>query len=138
MFDSRVEEEGMWRRGLGEFTSSKIIRLKHHLGDGSEAWVSTDINDLRATAVVRFGQSEHQRTNKEGCALSAHATGEGDVDVISQINRGRQVYLSRTRTSHATLLTVHSYKFIRKTIELAVSEEPETIPEIQQAVDVVR
>ena len=115
---SVVEEvnqpQEMWRSELSEFTSSKISHLKHHLQDGGEAWIRSDINDSRNAAVLAQGPGDHQRTNKNGCILSVKATGEGDLDIISRINQDGAIYMSRNGEPHDSLLTVVAYKYVRK------------------------
>ena len=111
-----------WMSGIEEFNTKRINYFKNHLKEGGEIWICADEADNRSAAAIRQGPNEHQRTQKEGCILSVTATGEGDMDLISQLNREPQVFLSRTGEPHETLLTAKQYKYVRKGNEVSVAD----------------
>ena len=75
-------QEEMWRRGLDEFSTTRISSLKAHLKGGGELWINVDQERPHVMAAVQQGPAEHRRTRKNGCVMSVTPTGEGDVDLI--------------------------------------------------------
>ena len=115
--------EAEWRTGLDEFATKKISYFKTHLKEGGEIWIGTDPHDDRVTAVAKKGEGDHNRTQKEGCISSVVPTGEGDVDLIRQLNLDKQIYMSRTGVPHDSLLAVRRYKYVRRTNEVIVVDQ---------------
>ena len=130
-------ENEMWKRGADEFNANRISRIKSHLRDGGELRIGTDDSDLRNTAVIIQGDMEHHRTHTNGCILSMKTTGDGDMDLIQQMNLDKQVFLSRNGEVHdGGLPTVKKYRYVRKVTEMAVAD-PDTTPGLfQQAMGV--
>ena len=77
----------------GGFDTEKISHSEAHLKEGGAIWIGADLRDERIAAAVRLGDGDRHRAQKEGCALSISPTGEGDIDIISHLARGRRIYL---------------------------------------------
>ena len=114
----------MWKLGVDEFNAKRISRIKSHLRDGGDLWIGTDDADLRNTALAQQGELEHHRTSRTGCVLPAMATGEGDMGLIQQLNRGKQIYLPMNgEPNEGGLLTAKQYRFARMVSDIAVAEK---------------
>ena len=127
-----------WGSGLEEFSTKEINYFKTFLRDGGEIWIGTDPDDRRVEAAIRQGDEENQRAQREGCMLSVKPTCEGDVDLISQIDRDPKIFLPRTGNAHETVLTVRYYKYVRKVGEVAVTDEDVPSRSLRDAVEVVK
>ena len=136
LFDAPQEE--MWRKGVGDFSTTRIGSLKAHLKGGGELRINVDPEKPHVMAAVQQGPADHRRTRKDGCVTSVIPTCEGDMGLISRSSAEKEIFFSRTDTPRGRLLTVVQYKYNRKPNEGIAVEPDASLSTIRNVVTIMQ